>query len=207
MPTASPLLRSVLLSAATLLISTSPARSAVPSPANSSHDPCFVVCPLGDITYHITVRDIANNPVGGSTVVLDFSQCVFVHCQNPGPGIIANDVARTMTTTANAAGVASFPLKMGGCCPGVRIIADGVILATVSMSSPDQDANLLVNGTDASILTGLTSMPYSVCGDLNCDGVVNANDVAIVTAHNGHACSGVVPTRLRSWGSVKTIYR
>src|ERR1700751_4637839 len=104
---ATPLLRSTLLAAAALVLSTSPARSAVPSPANSSHDPCFVVCPLGDITYHVTVRDIANNPVGGSTVVLAFSQCVFVHCQNPGPGIIVNDVARTMTTTANVAGVAS----------------------------------------------------------------------------------------------------
>jgi hypothetical protein len=197
----------MLLAVAITLMSTSPARSAVPSPANSTHDPCFVACPLGDITYHVIVRDLANNPVAGSNVVLDFSQCGFVHCQNPGPGIIANDAAHTMSTTANAAGVASFPLKMGGCCPAVRILADGVVLAGVSMSSPDQDANLTVNGTDASILTGLMSMPYSVCGDLNCDGIVNVNDLAVLTAHNGHGCLGVVPTRLRSWGAVKTIYR
>ena len=204
---ASPLLRSMLLAAAILLMTSSPARSGVPSAANSTHDPCFVVCPLGDITYHVTVRDLGNNPVPSSNVVLDFSQCGFAHCQNPGPGIIANDASRTMSTTANAAGVASFPLKMGGCCPAVKIFADGVLLATVSMSSPDQDANLTVNGADASILTGLMSPPYSVCGDLNCDGVVSANDLAVLTSHNGHACSGVVPTLRRTWGAVKTIYR
>jgi hypothetical protein len=139
--------------------------------------------------------------------VLDFSQCGFVHCSNPGPGIVANDAARTMTTTANAAGVASFPLKMGGCCPSVRIFADGVLLATVSMASPDQDASLVVNGTDASILTALISAPYNACGDLNCDGLVSANDLTILLAHNGHACSGVVSTRPQSWGKLKTIYR
>jgi hypothetical protein len=207
MRTATPLLRSMLLAAAALVLSTPPARSAVPSPANSTHDPCFVVCPLGDITYHVTVRDLANNPVGSSNVVLDFSQCGFVHCTNPGPGIVADDAGHTMSTTANAAGVASFPLKMGGCCPTVKIFADGVLLATVPMSSPDQDANLVVNGTDATILTGLTASPYTVCGDLNCDGAVDATDIAALTAHNGHDCSGVVPTRLRSWGTVKMIYR
>jgi hypothetical protein len=207
MRTASLLLRSTLLAAGLFLISTSTASSGVPSPANSTHDPCFVVCPLGDITYHVTVRDIANNPVAGSTVVLDFSQCVFVHCQNPGPGIVVNDALHTMTAITNAAGVASFPLKMGGCCPAVRIVADGVVLATVSMTSPDQDANLTVNGADASILTGLMSMPYNVCGDLNCDGLVGATDLSALIAHNGHACSGVVPTRLQSWGMVKTFYR
>src|SRR5580765_7706479 len=200
-------LRTALLAATLAVFFTSSASSAVPSPATSPHDPCFTVCPLGDLVYHVNVRDAASNPVPSSTVVLDFSQCVFVHCSNPGPGIIANDVAKTMTTTANAAGVASFPLKMGGCCPAVRIFADGVLLATVSMASPDQDASLLVNGTDASILTGLISGPYNACGDLDCSGTVGANDLAILVAHNGHACSGVVSTRPQSWGKLKTIYR
>jgi len=200
-------LRTALFAATLALLLASSARSAVPNPATSTHDPCFTACPLGDLVYHVTVRDAANNPVPSSTVVLDYSQCGFVHCSNPGPGIVANDAARTMTTSANAAGVASFPLKMGGCCPAVKIFADGVLLATVSMASPDQDASLLVNGTDASILTALMSAPYSACGDLNCDGLVSANDLTILLAHNGHACSGVVSTRPQSWGKLKTIYR
>jgi hypothetical protein len=200
-------LRSTLLAAALALVSASSAQSAVPSPTNSSHDACFVVCPLGDLTYHVTVRDIANNPIAGSSVVLDYSQCGFVHCSNPGPGIVANDAAKTMTSLSNAAGVASFPLKMGGCCPAVKIFADGVLLATVSMTSPDQDASLLVNGTDLSILTALFSGPYNVCGDLDCSGTIGANDFGILAAHNGHGCSGVVSTRPQSWGKLKTIYR
>jgi hypothetical protein len=200
-------LRAALLVAALAVLFSSTASSAVPSPANSSHDPCFVACPLGDLTYHVTVRDIANNPVASSAVLLDYSQCGFVHCANPGPGIIVNDAIRAMTAISNAAGVASFPLKMGGCCPAVNIIADGVLLATVSMKSPDQDASLVVNGTDQSILTALMSAPYNVCGDLDCNGVVGASDLTLLLAHNGHGCSGVVPTRTRSWGSVKTFYR
>jgi hypothetical protein len=200
-------LRSTLLAATLALISASSAQSAVPSPTNSSHDPCFVVCPLGDLTYHVTVRDLANNPIAGSSVVLDYSQCGFVHCANPGPGIVANDAAKTMTSLSNAAGIASFPLKMGGCCPAVKIFADGVLLATVSMASPDMDASLLVNGTDNSILTALMSGPYNACGDLDCSGTVGANDLGILIAHNGHGCSGVVSTRPQSWGMVKTFYR
>jgi hypothetical protein len=204
---ATQLLRSTLLATTLALISASHAQGAVPSPATSSHDPCFVVCPLGDLTYHVTVKDAASNPVGGSTVVLDYSQCGFVHCTNPGLGIIADNVAHTMTAVANAAGVASFPLKMGGCCPAVKIFADGILLATVSMASPDQDASLAVNGTDMAILTALIAGPYNVCGDLDCSGTLGANDLNVVIAHNGHNCTGVVPTRSQSWGRVKTFYR
>jgi len=54
--------------------------------------------------------------------------------------------------------VASFPLAMGGCCPAVRssrrrVARDGVDGVT------DQNASLVVNGTDAAILTGLLSGP------------------------------------------------
>ena len=202
---ASPLLRAALICA--LLAATSArVAGAVPSAANSSHDPCFVVCPLADITYHVTVRDIANNPIANSNVVLDFSQCGFVHCPVQGPGIIVNEAARTMATFTNAAGVASFALGMGGCCPAVNITADGVLLATVSMSSPDQDASLLVNGTDASLVNAAIGTA-NVCADLDCTGSVNLADLANVTAHNGHSCTGVVPTRMTTWGTLKSYYR
>jgi hypothetical protein len=207
MRVASQFLRSALLAATLVVVSTSNARSAVPSASTSTHDPCFLVCPLGDIVYHVTVRDIAGNPIAGSTVVLDFSQCGFVHCTIPGAGIIANNTAHTMSVVTNSSGVALFPLAMGGCCPAVKILADGVQLATVSMASPDQDASLVVNGTDAAILTGLMASPYNACGDLNCDGTVGAGDLAILQAHNGHSCPGVVPTQTRTWGALKTIYR
>lgn len=198
-------LRTALLCAVSLTLA-STAQSGVPSPANSTHDPCFVTCPLGDITYHVTVRDVANVPVVNSMVTLDFSQCAFVHCPLQGPGIIVSDAAKTMTAFTGATGVASFPLAMGGCCPTVGIFADNVFLATVSMTSPDQNASLLVNGADLSIVTGLVGSA-NACADLDCSGAVNAADVGIVTAHNGHSCTGVVPTRSSTWGTLKSIYR
>ena len=201
-------LRTAFLAITLVLLSSARAQSAVPSPANSTHDPCFVACPLGDVLYHVTVRDAANNPVPGSSVVLDYSQCGFVHCTNPGAGIVANNALKTMTTTANASGVALFPLQMGGCCPAVKIFADGVLLATVSMASPDQDASLLVNGSDTAIMTALLAGGvYNACGDLDCSGFLGANDLNLLLAHNGHSCLGVVPTQLKTWGMVKTIYR
>jgi hypothetical protein len=178
----------------------------VPSPGNSSHDQCFVVCPLGDITYHVTVRDVANIPVAGSNVTLDFSHCAFVHCPVQPGSIIVNDAAKTMSSIANGSGVASFPLAMGGCCDSVVISADGVPLAKVSMASTDPNADLVVNGADLIVMNSLVGTA-NTCADLDCSGSVNLADVAIEYTHIGHSCTGVVPTQLHTWGTLKTIYR
>ena len=200
-------LRSSSLALVLVAVAAVSARAGVPSPSNSTHDPCFMACPLGDAVYHVTVRDLANNPVAGSSVVLDFSQCGFVHCVNPGAGITVSDVSKTMRAFSNATGVASFPLAMGGCCPSVKVYADGVLIATVAMTSPDADASLTVNAIDVGIVASGSSLPYSVCNDLDCNGVVDAADVDVVDAHLTHACPVVVPTQRRSWGTLKTWYR
>jgi len=77
--------------------------------------PLLLVCPLGDINYHVTVKDAASNPVGldgGARFLAVWLRAL----REPRPGVIADNAAHTMTATANAAGVASFPLAMGGCC-------------------------------------------------------------------------------------------
>lgn len=202
-----PLRRSALLALVLTAVGSVPAHGGVPSTTNSFHDACFTACPLGDIVYHVTVRDLANNPVPSSFVVLDFSQCGFIHCANPGAGITVNEATHQMQTFTNAAGVASFPLAMGGCCPSVNIIADGVPLGTVAMKSPDADASLTVNALDAGIVASGSSLPYSVCNDLDCNGVVDAADVGFVNLHLTHACPVVVPAQRQSWGTLKTHYR
>ena len=79
--------RSSLLSTVTIAafaLVASAARAAIPSPANSSEDPCIRVCPGGDMNYHIVVRDAANNPVAGASIVMDFCSCPgVVFCPNP----------------------------------------------------------------------------------------------------------------------------
>src|SRR4030095_13669377 len=73
--------------ATTLLIvalsSPTTAGTIVPSAANSSVDPCLVICPAGDIPFHVTVRDQTGVPIRGATVVLDFCPATSVH---PCPG-------------------------------------------------------------------------------------------------------------------------
>jgi hypothetical protein len=146
----------------------------VPSPANSSVSPCLVSCPAGDVEFEVIVRDVSNNPRSGSVVTLDFSACVnFSPCPGTDPYVV-DQATRTITMATNAAGRAVFPLRLGGTCPAgaVRVRADGVLLATRALASPDQDGSLLVNGLDRDLLIakGGSTDPT---GDFDCDGTVN----------------------------------
>ena len=46
--------------------------SAVPSPTTSSVDVSIPTSPDGTLDFNVTVRDLANNPIQGSTVMVDF---------------------------------------------------------------------------------------------------------------------------------------
>lgn len=185
------------------------ASAAVPSAANSHLDPCMVFCPGGDMTFNVIVRDLANNPVVSSTVIIDFSACpLYAHCPDPGTGITADDVGRTLRKTSDGTGLASFKAWVGGICPGtsVRVFADGVLLGAKSLASPDQDGNLLVDQADfVAIQNGIGTTDATK--DLDCSGDVTANDVTIATSHRGHSCLGPVPTRQQTWGTLKLLYR
>jgi hypothetical protein len=190
---------SVPLALLALAIATA-ASAGVPSPLNSSVPSCLQVCPYGDLTYTVVIRDLANNPVGGATVVLDFLDCQTFHlCPPPSPP--------NTTLIANAQGVATFALKGGGgCANAVRVFADGVLMASgVSVASPDQDGDLFVTGLDQAAL--LLKGPADPTADLNCDGVHDAADGNVQVAHMGHYCDGVIPVAPRSWGQLKVHYR
>ena len=198
-----PPLVSLILAAPTI------ATSGVPNAITSILDPCLVLCPAGDLQFHVVVRDINFTPVPNSFVVLDFSACpTFAHCTVLPPTLILNEAARTIGGVADAGGALTLVIPMGGICPGsgVRVIADGVVLGTRSLASPDRDANLSVDAADQ---TGVQTLVGTTdpTADFNCDGAVTAADVAIVGQHLGHACAGPTPSRSRSWGQIKLIYR
>lgn len=195
-----------------------PARAAVPSAANSTVPTCLVACPLGDIPFTVVVRDLANNPVVNSVVVLDFSTCAAAYlCTVPGTQpdpYTVNLGARTITMVSDATGTANFPLRVGGVCAAgtVRVFADGVLLGTRALASPDQDGNGYVyvhvfqpqnDGTLFVPKLG-TSDPTA---DFDCNGTVTGSDETILYAHLDHACEGVVAAKRSSWGSVKSFYR
>ena len=173
----------------------------VPSPAQSSVDPCLIVCPEGDIAFHVTVRDFANVPIAGATVVVDLCPCVG-HGFNLCPGISCQ-----VTAVTNAAGTATVNIAGGGtgCTSPVNVLADGVLLASRRIASPDQNGDLVVDAADAAILAGKfgTTDPT---GDLDCDGSVTPGDQTARALHSQHSC-GVVPTKPQSWGCTKAFYR
>jgi hypothetical protein len=185
----------------------SPARAALPSAALSTVPPCFVGCPFGDIAFTVVVRDVANNPVASSTVVLDFSSCPevsFCPAQEPGTTI----VGKTATRISDVVGSVTFHLHAGGLCPSatVKVTADAVPLAFRPVVSADQDGNLTVDATDQSIATAkVGGADHSA--DFDCDGDVDSADLAILATHVGHVCDVATPTLPRSWGFLKILYR
>ena len=195
------------------------ASAAVPSPANSSFPNCLTTCPMGDIPFPVTVRDLANNPVASAVVVLDFSSCgdsVFVcTCCAPDP-YTYNAAARTITMVTDAAGQATFPLRVGGGCGagGVRLYADGILFRSYALASPDQDGNGFVFVLSANDLTLFNSKVggSDPTADFDCDGDVDAGggttDDITLFQHAAHACDGIVDAaRHETWGRLKQVYR
>jgi hypothetical protein len=200
----------VVLALAALALATPSARAAVPSPQNSTVESCLRVCPAGDIHIRVVVRDLANNPIAGSSVLLDFCSCPFITlCPLLGGEPYAPSGPCGVVMLTDAAGVAEFPLRAGGVCVGtVNVYADGVNLAQRGhVASPDQNGDLTVNGTDQALLNAKLGGPYDPTADLNCSGALEAGDQAVQAGHLGHSCAAVVPTLPKSWGTLKTIYR
>lgn len=193
-------MRVPLLLFAFVSLASGSAGAAIPSPSTSTVDPCFVVCPFGDIAFHVTVRDIANNPVANSSVLVDFCSCPGVHfCpQDTCPEISHTDILGRVT----------FLIHAGGTCPdlSVRISADGVLLATRRVASTDQDGDLDVDAQDRAIANSKVGSGDPTA-DLNCDSAVTAADVTYLEQHLGHDCFGAVPTLPSTWGKVRAFYR
>jgi hypothetical protein len=209
-------LHTVTLLAGFLLVAPTHAAEGVPSPANSTVGACLVACPLGDIEFEVVVRDLAGNPVAGSTVALDFSACAQAFlCTVPGPApdpYTVDLATRTVSMVTNAAGLARFPLRAGGGCPTatVRVFADGVLLALRALASPDQDGD----GFTSNLLTNDAALFFAKLGtadptaDLDCDADVDGDDQGVFFLHASKTCWGYVDAAKRgTWGRLKAHYR
>lgn len=187
-----------------------PARAGVPSAANSYVEPCMVMCPNGDIPFTVIVRDLANNPINGASVVLDFSNCpaAFICPAVPGDPYNVNPASRTIRMFTGADGRVTFPARVGGTCNDVKIFANGVLIAGRTLASPDQDGSGIVDpGIDGALFAAKLG-GFDATADYNCNFGVDAGDQVIQTAHRNHVCTGiVVPTRTSTWGAVKLHYR
>jgi len=213
---------SVSLLALALAVGTAAAvSSAVPSAANSSLPPCMVFCPIGDAPYinipafTVVVRDIANNVIPGSTVVLDFSGCpqAYICPQIPLDPYTVNPTTRTLSRVTDASGSVTFPARVGGTGPAgcAKVFADGVLLKTYALASFDQDGNgqvVSVIGNDDPIFASKLGT-VDPTADFDCSGgVVDAQDEFLFSFHHSHSCLGIVdPVKRSSWGGLKSHYR
>ncbi len=185
----------------------------VPSPANSTVPTVVATAPGGNFVTVVIVRDLANNPVINSTVVLDYNNCPgFTPCSQPGPSgdnYVVNPVAKTISMLSSGPlGQAPFYLRAGGGCSanGIRIFADGVLLAQVHAASVDQNGDLSVDGADIALVHGKIGTS-DLSGDIDGNFVVDANDESLVTSHAGNNCLDPTDVRRPTWGRLKTIYR
>lgn len=165
---------------------------------------------MGDIPYTIVVRDIASNPQIGSAVTIDFSSCpnVSVCAVVKEPAYTYDPNTRTVRAFTDALGSVTFPLHAGGlCATDVRVYADGVLLATTRMASPDQNGDQVVVENDFTLFEPKLGTS-DLTADFDCNGVVDLEDQAIGGQHGSHSCYGIVnPVRPRSWGQMKLWYR
>ena len=199
----------LLVAAASLLLV--PAVDAgVPSATNSTIPTCLIAAPDNiSLFAQFVIRDIASNPIAGSTVALDFSSCAaFAPCQQPCASCNVNLSRKTITGYTVAYGRVYFDLRLGGVCANerVQVTADGVLLGYLPFASLDQDGDRVVGPSDVARVQSLVGTT-DTSADFDCNGVVDANDVAFVQQHVGAMCLVVDPVRRSTWGNLKTIYR
>jgi len=202
--------------AALAAVGSAQAAAAVPSPVNSSVPACMALCPLGDMPFTVTVRDLANNPIAGSSVVIDFSGCpngAFICPTRPGDPYSVNLVARTLSMVTPANGAVTFPARIGGVGPAgcAKVFADGVLLRSYALASPDQNGNGLAAGiidVDPALFAAKLGT-VDPTADFDCSGgAVDLADQLIFNQNLSHSCDGIVlPVQRHTWGSLKSHYR
>jgi hypothetical protein len=192
----------VTLSLALALAFAAIAHADVPDVRNCIADSNLVASPDGGFAYTVYLRDNANAPVVGATVVLDF---------NTASGIFLCSVQDPehdgrLIGTSNSSGAVTFYVKAGGVSTGR--VSVGTTLDVITMARPrttDLDGDLDVDSADHAAMNALvgTSGPT---GDLDKNSTVDSADVALLDTHLGGNCSAT-PANDSTWGAVKALYR
>ena len=153
--------KATLLTAAGMLVATA-AMAGVPSAANSTTPACITL--VGSLAgvpdaaagqFTVTVRDLANNPLNGASVVIDLSGCAdLAICSDQlDANALVNCGAKTTRKFTDATGKVTF-VVLGGSngggnastlLGGGKIFANGTLLQTPTVSAHqkrgwDQDA-------------------------------------------------------------------
>lgn len=136
----------------------------------------------------VTVRDLANNPVPGSVVILDFSACADVApaANQHDPRLTVNCAQRQVFSVTDENGVARFTvLGSGAAGPpsqpfDFKVFADGVLLGSPRLAVLERDGAGGLTALDLSMWAAdLFSASVDMRADLNGDGYVSVLDLSV----------------------------
>jgi len=190
------LVRKATLLTAAGLLAASAAMAGVPSPANSQTPLCIsLVGSLAGVPdavgqFNIVVRDLANNPLNGASVVIDLSGCndLSICDDQLDANALVNCGAKTTRKFTNALGQVTF-IVLGGSNGGGnassllgqgRIYANGTQIQAPTVSAFDLDGAGGVGANDLSAWLGDfgSGQPYGR-SDYDCSGNIGANDLSL----------------------------
>ena len=183
-------------------------RAGPPYPWWSTIDPRLVLCPAGDVAFHVIPRRL-QTPVAGAMLNVSFcdaSGWVFDAARQPPEIVFLSPCVPTVF--ADASGLATFALKAGGTTTDstVALAVDGIPFGMRFLTSPDQYGDLVVNAADEAILVSkLGSADLSA--DFDADGTVTEADRAFLRSHLGHAAELPTAAAFETWGRLKIRYR
>ena len=191
------LVRKATLLTAAGLLAASAAMAGVPSAANSTTPACITL--VGSLSgvpdaaagqFTVTVRDLANNPLNGASVVIDISGCADLNICNDqlDANALVNCGAKTTRKFTDATGKVTF-IVLGGSngggnastlLGGGKIFANGTLLQTPTVAAFDLDGAGGVGANDLSAWLGDfgSGNPYGR-SDYDCSGTIGANDLSI----------------------------
>ena len=202
--------KATLLTAAGLLVA-SAALAGVPSEGNSTKPACItLVGSLGGVPdaaagqFTVIVRDLANNPLSGASVVIDVSNCGDLSiCAdqldvNDPSNLLVNCGAKTKRSSTDVTGSVTFTILGGSngagnattLHNGGRIYANGTLIGSPTIAAYDLDGASGVGANDLSAwLTDFGLDPNIGRSDYDCDGSVGANDLSFWLTEFGNGTS------------------
>ena len=200
------LVRKATLLTAAGLLAASAAMAGVPSAANSTTPACISLVgslsgvPDGAGQFTVTVRDLANNPLNGASVVIDLSGCADLNICNDqlDANATVNCGAKTTRKFTNGLGSVSF-IVLGGSngagnattlLNGGRVFANGTLIGSPTVSAFDLDGSAGVGANDLSAwLTDFGSGQNFGRSDYDCSNNIGANDLSLWLTEFGNGTS------------------
>lgn len=141
----------------------------------------------------VTVRDLGNNPIANSSVVIDFSGCISdtrIGDVQPLAGLAVNCGTKGVSALTDVAGVATFTIEGGGIAAAPahafgagKVYADGVLLGNINVGLFDLNGTTGVDGLDLALFGGDVFSPGAEDrADYDNSGAVDGLDLAVMGA-------------------------